>query len=155
MLPTGWLVPSVRAKSMGCNNTHSFASRELSIADEIRSTQGIYGYHLYSDANLVTQVPRRNRLSGTTPTPLVAHPYVHTQPGLAGGSPVIVGTKFPVRSVVVYVLRQGMTPEELSREFSQLSLPKIYDALSYYYDHKSAIDAEIADNDESVWQQKG
>ncbi|MCK6466881.1 MAG: DUF433 domain-containing protein [Candidatus Brocadia sinica] len=58
----------------------------------------------------------------------------------------MAGTKFPVRSVVFYVLRQGMTPEELVKEFSHLTLPQVYDALSYYYENKEKIDKELAIN---------
>jgi uncharacterized protein (DUF433 family) len=61
---------------------------------------------------------------------------------------VIAGTKFPVRSVVNHVLRQGMTPEELAAEFRHLSLAQIHDALSYYYDHQGDIDQDIAANTE-------
>lgn len=66
---------------------------------------------------------------------------------------MVSGTKFPVRSIVQYVLRQGLTPEELVKEFSQLSLPKIYDALSYYYDNQDEIDREMAENTESFWRE--
>ena len=62
---------------------------------------------------------------------------------------MIAGTKFPVRSVVNYVLRQGMTPEELVAEFRHLTLAEIHDALSYYYDHQSEIERDIAANTES------
>ena len=41
------------------------------------------------------------------------HPYIVSKADYCGGSPVIKGTKFPVRSVVNYVLRQGISPEEL------------------------------------------
>jgi uncharacterized protein (DUF433 family) len=81
------------------------------------------------------------------------HPHITRTPGIAGGAPVVSGTKFPVRSIVQYVLRQGLTPEELVKEFSQLSLPKIYDALSYYYDHQDEIDREMAENTESFWRE--
>jgi uncharacterized protein (DUF433 family) len=74
------------------------------------------------------------------------HPYITSQKNLCGGSPVIRGTKFPVRSVVNYVLRQGLSPEELVKEFSHLTLAQIYDALSYYYDHKDLIDKDFLDN---------
>ena len=84
----------------------------------------------------------------------VEHPYVVRTEGLASGAPVVVGTKFPVRSVIQYVLRQGMTPEELVREFPQLSLPKIYDALSYYYDHRDELDREISENTETHWRDR-
>ena len=52
-----------------------------------------------------------------SPSPQVVHPYVEHKPGLAGGAPIVLGTKFPVRSVVQYVLKQGLTPEELVREW--------------------------------------
>ena len=65
---------------------------------------------------------------------------------------MITGTRFPVRSVVIQVLRQGLTPEELVREFSHLTLAQVYDALSYYYDHRKEIDADIALNTERRWK---
>jgi len=80
------------------------------------------------------------------------HPYVEVRPGVCGGQPVITGTRFPVRSVVIQVLRQGLTPEELVREFSHLTLAQVYDALSYYYDHRKEIDADIALNTERRWK---
>ncbi len=52
----------------------------------------------------------------------VRHPHIVVRKGFCGGSPVIAGTKFPVRSVVNYVLRQDMTPEELAAEFDHLTL---------------------------------
>ena len=76
----------------------------------------------------------------------IKHPYIVSRKTHCGGSPVIAGTKFPVRSVVFYVLRQGITPEELVKEFSHLTLPQIYDALSYYYENKKQIDKELSVN---------
>lgn len=72
------------------------------------------------------------------------HPYIVSLKTHCGGSPIIAGTKFPVKSVVFYILRQGMTPEELVKEFSHLTLPQIYDALSYYYENKKQIDKEMS-----------
>ncbi len=72
------------------------------------------------------------------------HPYIVTMKTHCGGSPVIAGTKFPVKSVVFYILRQGMTPEELAKEFSHLTLTQIYDAISYYYENKQLIDRELS-----------
>lgn len=76
------------------------------------------------------------------------HPYIVSRPDYCGGSPVIVGTKFPVRSVVNYVLRQGMMPEELVKEFNHLTLAQVYDALSYYYDNQLHMDRDLAENTE-------
>lgn len=72
------------------------------------------------------------------------HPYIVSLKTHCGGSSVIAGTKFPVKSVVFYVLRQGMMPEELVREFSHLTLPQVYDALSYYYKNREDIDKELS-----------
>ena len=80
----------------------------------------------------------------------IDHPYIVSHKDYCGGSPVIKGTKFPVRSVVNYVLRQGLSPEEIVGEFSHLTLAQVYDALSYYYDHKEDIDRDLRDNSEQV-----
>ncbi len=71
------------------------------------------------------------------------HPYIISLKTHCGGSPVIAGTKFPVRSVVFYILKQGMTPEELVKEFLHLTLPQVYDALSYYYENREKLDKEL------------
>ena len=76
------------------------------------------------------------------------HPYIVSHKDYCAGSPVIRGTKFPVRFVVNYVLRQGLSAEELVKEFSHLTLAQVYDALSYYYDHKEEIDRELEENTE-------
>jgi len=79
----------------------------------------------------------------------VRHPHIVSRKGYCGGSPVIAGTRFPVRAVVNYVLRQGMAPEELVAEFRHLTLAQIHDALSYYYDHQGEVDRDIAANIEN------
>lgn len=78
----------------------------------------------------------------------VTHPYIVSRRDYCGGSPVIKETKFPVRSVVNYVLRQGLSPEELVKEFPHLTLAQVFDALSYYYDHKEEIYQELEENTE-------
>jgi len=80
--------------------------------------------------------------------PRIAHPHITSDPAICGGSPVIHGTRFPVRSVVTYVLRHGCTPEELVAKFPDLNLAQIHDALAYYYDNQSDIDREIEENQE-------
>ena len=84
----------------------------------------------------------------------VTHPYIERRAGFAGGSPIIVGTKFPVRSVVGYILKLGMTPEELVREFPHLTLAQVYDALSYYYDHRAEVDRDITENSEEYCRER-
>lgn len=45
-----------------------------------------------------------------------------------------------MRSVVEYVYRQGLLPEQMVREWKELSLAAVHDALSYYHDNKPLID---------------
>jgi uncharacterized protein (DUF433 family) len=45
-------------------------------------------------------------------------------------------------------LRQGISPEELVKEFPHLTLAQVYDALSYYYDHKETIERELQESTE-------
>ena len=78
--------------------------------------------------------------------PRVLHPHIVSDSHLCGGSPRIEGSRIPVRTIVVYVLHHGTTPESLLGYYPQLSLAAIYDALSYYYDNREEIDAEIAAN---------
>ena len=82
----------------------------------------------------------------------IDHYYVIRDPKIQGGEPIIRGTRFPVRSVVFYVIKEGMLPEELAREFPQLSLSSIYDALSYYYDNKEEIENLLENQRESLWK---
>ncbi len=77
----------------------------------------------------------------------IIHPYVTQVEGVAGGKPVIRGTRTPVRSIVAYH-RVGNTPEEIQVKVPHLSLAQIYDALSFYYDHQADIDADIEANRE-------
>ena len=86
----------------------------------------------------------------TTPTSRIVHPHVAVDAAVCGGSPVIAGTRFPVRSVVFYVLRLGFSPEELLGRFPHLTLAQVYDAVAYYYDNREEVEADIAANREEV-----
>lgn len=80
------------------------------------------------------------------------HPYITGRAGVQGGEPAIRRTRIPVRTVVQYVLRQGITPEALVKEFPHLSLAAVYDALSFYYDHRALLDKLMRQQTESAWR---
>lgn len=86
--------------------------------------------------------------------PKVAHPHITTNPKICGGSPIIAGTRFPVRSVIAYVLHHGLTPEELVARFHDLTLGQVHDALAYYYDNRKEIDKDAAENTEDIARKK-
>ncbi len=74
----------------------------------------------------------------------VVHPYVERRPGVQGGRPVIKGSRFPVSSIVQNH-RRGLTADEIIDVFPWLRPAEVYDALSYYYDHRGQIDQEIVE----------
>lgn len=80
------------------------------------------------------------------------HSYIVKDPKIQGGEPIIRGTRFPVRSVVFYVLKNGMLPEELVREFPHPSISAVYDALSYYYEHQGEIENLFEKHKEELWK---
>jgi len=81
---------------------------------------------------------------------LIAHPHITKSPDVCGGSPIIAGTRFPVRSVIFYCLKLGFTPDEVVEKFPYLSLSQVYDALAYYYDNRSEIEQDILENTEEI-----
>ena len=92
---------------------------------------------------------RTQQIRGAKPT-RHDHPYVERRAGVCGGEPVIVGTRFPVRSVVTSIYRLGMTPEEMVEAWPYLTLAHIHDALSFYHDHRGMIDRAIRENRETA-----
>jgi len=67
-----------------------------------------------------------------------AHRYVITNPDILGGEPILTDTRTPVRAVVE-LWRQGVSPEEIPNRLPHLSLAQVFDALSYYSDHRERI----------------
>lgn len=79
--------------------------------------------------------------------PTVMHPHIVSRPNVCGGSPCIKDTRITVRTIVVYVLHHGLTPEDLLSYYPHLPFGAIYDALAYYYDNREELDADIAANE--------
>lgn len=61
-----------------------------------------------------------------------------------GGRPYIIGTSVTVADVAVVKIYHGQDADGIAQWFG-LSLPQVYAALAYYYEHKDDIDAEIRD----------
>ena len=62
---------------------------------------------------------------------------------LRDGVPYIAGTATKVRMIVVNHLAFGWDGRELQEQMPHLTLAQVYAALSYYYDHRDALDADI------------
>ena len=77
------------------------------------------------------------------------HPHIVRIEGVCSGRPIIAGTRISIRTIVERV-RLGDSPEQIVRNYPPLTLAQVYDALSYYHEHKSEIEAEIAANEEAL-----
>jgi uncharacterized protein (DUF433 family) len=76
------------------------------------------------------------------------HAYIEVMEKSSGSQAVIKGSRVPV-SIIVSYLRMGDTPESLVEHILPfLTLAQVYDALSYYHDHRDDIEQEIRESTE-------
>ena len=73
------------------------------------------------------------------------HCYIIRKKGILGEEPIIKGTRTPVRAIVE-LWRLGYAPEEIPVGLPHLSLASVFDALSYYCDHREEINRHIEEN---------
>lgn len=71
--------------------------------------------------------------------------YIIKDKDMLGGEPVIKGTRTPVRAIVEN-WQIGLSPEEIVIHLPHLTLAKVFEALSYYSDHKEEINEYIEKN---------
>jgi uncharacterized protein (DUF433 family) len=57
--------------------------------------------------------------------------------------PYIAGTTMKIVELVTSHLAYGWSPAELHFQYPHITLSQIHSALSYYWDHQAAIDADI------------
>ena len=82
------------------------------------------------------------------------HPHIVRVMGAAGEKAVIAGTNTAVW-FVVRQLRAGDSPEDMVEMLPHLTLAGIYDAMSYYHDHRAEIDPIIEESDGLAAESKG
>ncbi|HME00951.1 MAG TPA: DUF433 domain-containing protein [Terriglobia bacterium] len=73
------------------------------------------------------------------------HLYVARDDDILGGEPIVKGTRTPVRAVVEN-WRLGVAPQDIPKGLPHLTLAQVFDALSYYSDHRDEIDSYIERN---------
>ena len=74
----------------------------------------------------------------------VAYRYLINQPGVCNGRTVIEGTRIGVHDVIGLMVN-GAVMEDVLRSFSPLTKAQVYECLAYYEDHRTEIDALIAE----------
>jgi uncharacterized protein (DUF433 family) len=70
--------------------------------------------------------------------------YLVQVPGVCGGKTIIEGTRIGVHDVVGLIIN-GASLEDVLRSFPDLTKAQIYECLSYYEDHRTEIDALVAE----------
>ncbi len=79
------------------------------------------------------------------------HPHIYTSPEMHGGEPTIRGSRITVRAIIER-MRIGQDPLAIHQALPHLDLAKLYDAISYYYDHTEEIEKYIRENEEAMWR---
>ena len=74
--------------------------------------------------------------------------HIEVTPGVCGGKPRIKGHRIKVQHVVVWHERMGRSPDEIVSQHPGLTLADVYAALTYYWDHRAQIDADIKEGRE-------
>ncbi|MGH7127789.1 MAG: DUF433 domain-containing protein [Planctomycetaceae bacterium] len=72
------------------------------------------------------------------------------------GRPWIAGTRVKVIEVALDHIADGFSPAEIHFQHPHLSMAQIHAALSYYYDYKAELDAEIERQSQEykrLWEQ--
>lgn len=62
---------------------------------------------------------------------------------ICGGSPLLQGTRTRVIDIVIEYTMLGRSPDEIIDAHPYLDLAMVHDALSYYYEHRKELHAEI------------
>jgi uncharacterized protein (DUF433 family) len=58
----------------------------------------------------------------------------------------IAGSRIKVMHLVMEVMANGYTPEQLHEQFPHLRIAQIYAALTYYHDHKDEVDRQVEES---------
>jgi uncharacterized protein (DUF433 family) len=72
--------------------------------------------------------------------------HITKQPGVCGGKAAIDNTRVRVADVV-WLHKEGHTPEQILPSYPQLSLAQVHAALAYYYDHPEEIEATLGSDE--------
>jgi uncharacterized protein (DUF433 family) len=82
-----------------------------------------------------------------TTLPVDIGTLITRKPGVRGGRPHIAGAGVSVRTIV-YLERDGLTPQAIADKWPHLSLAQVHAALAYYYANKEQMDVEMSELEE-------
>lgn len=82
-------------------------------------------------------------------TNLVLEPRAIPLTRLENGVYRVTGTRIPLERIVE-CYQEGATPEDIMRDFDTLKLSDVYAVLSYYLDHKDAVEQYMREQEEAA-----
>lgn len=81
-------------------------------------------------------------MNGRTPPPVVAHPHVEIREDMLAGSPIVRGSRVPVRRLWAWH-RKGVSVETLVKRYPSLGWAKVLDGLAFAYDNEELVEADL------------
>ncbi len=82
------------------------------------------------------------------------HPYISKDIKVAGGQPVIRGTRIRVMDIAIKYELMGLSADNIIDEYPHLKLEQIHYALSYYYENKELFDRKYRESQAFLTQLK-
>ena len=80
------------------------------------------------------------------------YPYIGSDPEIAGGKPIVSGTRITIRSIAGYY-QMGMSIDEILTTLPHLTPSQVHSALAYYFDHQEEIDLDLKESsDVDFWK---
>lgn len=80
---------------------------------------------------------------------LVLEPRAVPLTRLENGVYRVTGTRIPLERIVE-CYQEGMTPEDIVRDFDTLTLSDVYAVISYYLDHKDAVEQYMGEQEQEA-----
>jgi uncharacterized protein (DUF433 family) len=83
-----------------------------------------------------------------------AYRHLASNPRIAGGAPLIKGTRITVRTIAGYY-QLGMSVDEILQSLPHLTQSQVHAALAFYFDHQAEIDRDLERNaDVDYWRKQ-
>ena len=76
----------------------------------------------------------------------VVYSHITKQPGVRGGKACIDDTRIAVVDVVA-LLKQGLGDHQIVERYPSLNLAQVHAAISYYYENREELEADLAEDD--------
>jgi len=71
---------------------------------------------------------------------------IESRPGVCGGSPVLKGTRMPVKAIAAYYKFNGWGPDAIIEQFPHLDVAGVYAAFAYYFANEAAVEADLEED---------